>query len=858
MAEYTPMMKQYLEIKEANKDAILMFRLGDFYEMFFDDAVTASRELELTLTGKSCGMEKKAPMCGVPFHSAEGYIARLVAKGYKVAICEQMEDPKKTKTIVKRDIIRTVTPGTIVDENVLDTRRTNYMASIFAENGSEAVVFVDVSTGEMLGTVLENDNNCDGLLNELARFAPVEVAIGGEGRFHKRIDEFFRSHKEISAFSYEAKDVLPTAREAVDKQLKNAAEVQSPMLLTAAATIIEYLIETQKSGLSHINEIKLYASGEFVDIDMNSLRNLELVETMRDKTKKTTLFWVMDKTRTSMGGRLLKSWILRPLVNVSEINARQSGVEELVNNLSLREELRDAMDGILDMERLMGRVSLGICKPRDLVALRSSFAALPRVYKAVCACRSPIMNRQAAALDTLDDLCDYLERAIEDEPPNSVREGGLIKSGFNEDIDRLRAASKHGVGSIGEVEARERERTGIKNLKVKYNKVFGYYIEISKSNLDKVPDDYMRRQTTVGGERFITPELKEIESTVLGAAERLAALEYEQFVEIRSRIASEVARIDKTARAVAEADAICSLAEVAARNRYVRPEVNVSDEIYIKDGRHPVVERVLKNGVFVPNDAKLDCADNRAVIITGPNMAGKSTYMRQVALIVLMAQIGSFVPAAECRVGVVDKIFTRIGASDDLASGQSTFTLEMSEVSYILKNATKNSLCILDEIGRGTSTFDGLAIAWAVIEHISQKIGMKTLFATHYHELTALEDSLAGVKNYNTACKKRGDDITFLRKIVRGGTDESYGVEVAKLSGVPSPVIERAKEVLADIMSGAAKPAVSAPHAFAPPAPAERESPAVEALRALDVTTLTPIEALNKLYELQKMAEAQI
>ncbi len=855
MAEYTPMMKQYLEIKEANKDAILMFRLGDFYEMFFDDAVTASRELELTLTGKSCGMDERAPMCGVPFHAAEGYIARLVAKGYKVAICEQMEDPKKAKTIVKRDIIRTVTPGTIVDENVLAARRTNYMASIFAENGSEAVVFVDVSTGEMLGTVLEDDKNCDKLMNELARFAPVEAAIGGEGRFHKRIDEYFRTHSEISAFSYNGEDVSPTAREVVDKQLKNAAEVRNPLLLTAAAAIIEYLVETQKSGLSHINEINIYASKEFVDIDMNSLRNLELVETMRDKTKKGSLFWVLDKTRTSMGSRMLKSWILCPLVNAGAITARHSGVEELAKSLPLREELRDAMGGILDMERLMSRVSMGICNARDLVSLRSSFAALPRLYKALCSCRSPIMNRQAASFDALEDICEYLNRAIEDEPPVSLREGGLIKGGFNEDIDRLRDASKNGVGSIGAVEARERERTGIKNLKVKYNKVFGYYIEISKSNLDRVPDDYVRKQTTVGGERFITPELKEIESTVLGATERLAALEYEQFVEVRARVAAEAGRIEKTARAVATADVLCSLAEVAVKNRYVRPQIDVSDEIYIKDGRHPVVEQVLKNGVFVPNDTELDCGANRAAIITGPNMSGKSTYMRQVALIVLMAQMGSFVPAAECRIGVVDKIFTRIGASDDLASGQSTFTLEMSEVSYILKNATKSSLCILDEVGRGTSTFDGLAIAWAVIEHIVKKIGMKTLFATHYHELTALEDSLTGVKNYNTVCKKRGDDITFLRKIVRGGTDESYGVEVAKLSGVPAPVIRRAKEVLTEIRTGAVKHTASPSEAEPQLSFSAQESPAIEALRTVDVTTLTPIEALNKLYELQKMIQ---
>lgn len=854
MAEYTPMMKQYLEIKEAHKDAILMFRLGDFYEMFFDDALVASRELELTLTGKSCGMEERAPMCGIPFHAAEGYISRLVAKGYKVAICEQMEDPKKTKTIVKRDITRIVTPGTIVDESVLSSRRTNYLASVFVENNSCGVVFVDVSTGEMLGTYIENDKNCEKLLNELARFAPVEAAIGGDGRFNKRLDEYFRDRDDkVMVFSYDSRDIIPNARKNVDKHLKNGAEIQNPMLLTAVAAIIEYLVETQKSQLEHIREITLYTSKEFVDIDANSRRNLELTETMRDKAKKGSLYWVLDKTRTSMGSRMLKSWILCPLVNAGAITNRLSGVDELVNSLSLREELKDALNGILDIERIMGRVSMGVCNARDLVALRSSFGALPRLYKLLCSCRSPILNQQAAVFDTLEDIHDLLERAIVDEPPLVLREGNLIKGGFNEDIDKLRSASTDGRGSIGGIETRERERTGIKNLKVKYNKVFGFYIEVSNSNLDKVPDYYVRKQTTVNGERFITPELKEIENTVIGATERLAALEYEQFVDIRTRVCSEIERIDRTARAVATADVLYSLAETAVKNRYVRPEINISDEIYIKDGRHPVVEQVLKNGMFVPNDTELDCGANRAAVITGPNMAGKSTYMRQVAVITLMAQIGSFVPASKCRIGVVDKIFTRIGASDDLASGQSTFTLEMSEVSYILKNATKSSLCILDEIGRGTSTFDGLSIAWAVIEHIVNKIGMKTMFATHYHELTVLEEQLTGVKNYNTVCKKRGDDITFLRKIVRGGTDDSYGIEVAKLSGVPGSVIKRAKEVLAMIESGEVKRAAPKAEEEAQLSFAAAESPALDALRAIDVTTLTPIEALNKLYELQKM-----
>ncbi len=857
MGEYTPMMKQYLEIKQAHKDAILMFRLGDFYEMFFDDALVASRELELALTGKSCGMEERAPMCGIPYHSAEGYISRLVAKGHKVAVCEQMEDPKNTKTIVRREITRIITPGTIVDENVLSSRAANYLASIFAENNSCGLVFVDVSTGEMLGTSIENDKNCEKLINELARFSPVEIAVGGDGRFDKRLNAYFRDcGDKAMVFAYDGADISVSARQTVDRQLTNGEEIQNPLLLTAAAAIIEYLVETQKSHLEHIREIKLYTSKEFVDIDANSRRNLELTETMRDKTKRGSLYGVLDKTRTSMGSRMLKSWILCPLVNAGAISARLSGVEELAENLSLREDLKDALGGILDIERLMGRVSIGVCSARDLVSLRTSFGALPKLYNAVSRCGSPIINRQAAMLDTMDDIYDLLNRAINDEPPLSLRDGGLIKTGFNEEIDRLRAASDGGRGSIGSIEARERERTGIKNLKVKYNKVFGFFIEVSNSNLDKVPPDYVRKQTVTNGERFITAELKEIENTVIGASERLASLEYEQFVDIRCKVCAEVERIDRTARAIASVDALYSLAETAVKNRYVRPEINMSDEIYIKDGRHPVVEQLLKNTVFVPNDTELDCGANRTAVITGPNMAGKSTYMRQVAVITLMAQMGSFVPAEKCRIGVIDKVFTRIGASDDLASGQSTFTLEMGEVSYILKNATKKSLCILDEIGRGTSTFDGLSIAWAVIEYITEKIGMKTLFATHYHELTVLEEQLSGVKNYNTVCKKRGDDITFLRKIVRGGTDDSYGIEVAKLCGVPAPVIKRAKEVLASIESGEVKrTAPNTENAQLQLSLSAAENPALEELRSIDVTTLTPIEALNKLYELQNLLE---
>ncbi len=863
MAELTPMMKQYMEIKQKCPDTILMFRLGDFYEMFFEDAIVASKDLEITLTGRDCGQEERAPMCGVPFHAADTYIARLVAKGHKVAICEQMEDPKAVKGIVKRDIIRIVTPGTIIDDALLNSRKTNYMASVCRIGNDCSVTFVDVSTGELLGTTLYDDASCDKLINELARFSPVEIALGGNSYQNKKITEYIQSRSDALTFTYEYTDVEKDAREILFSQLKNSSDISENMLKISTAALINYILETQKAKMSHIHTINIYTSQEFVELDAATVRNLELVETMRDKTKRGSLFWVLDNTKTSMGTRMLKQWILRPLVNAASVTNRLCGVEELANNLSLREDLEDALTGVNDIERLMSKVSIGTANARDMLALCASFAKLPFLSKILCKTRSTILSVQAANLDTLEDVYDLLERAINPEAPISLREGKIIRDGFLEEIDRLRSITKGGTTFIAELEARERERTGIKNLKVKFNKVFGYFIEVSSSQLSKVPEDYMRKQTITNGERFITAELKEIESSVLGASEKLVQLEYEEFQKIREAVCEHMERIEKTAHAIAVTDTIYSLAEAAVKNKYTKPEVNLGDRLEIREGRHPVVEKVLSHSLFVPNDTCLDCADNRMAVITGPNMAGKSTYMRQTAIIALMAQIGSFVPAQSCVTGIIDKIFTRIGASDDLASGQSTFMLEMNEVSYILKNATKKSLCILDEIGRGTSTFDGLSIAWAVIEHIAKKIGAKTLFATHYHELTALEGSVDGIVNYNTACKKRGDDITFLRRIVRGGTDDSFGIEVAKLAGVPESVIKRAKEVLKTV-EGESRGSATGSKIVSEMETQSDNSMQIgfddmgsnklrDALRAIDVTTLTPIEAMNKLFELQKL-----
>ncbi len=861
MTELTPMMRQYVAVKKEYADTILMYRLGDFYEMFFEDALLASKELEITLTGRDCGQEERAPMCGVPFHAVDSYISKLVSKGHKVAICEQVEDPKTAKGIVKREVIRVITPGTILDDGLLNSRTTNYMASIFREGNDSGVTFADVSTGEILGTTLFDDPTCEKLLSELSRFSPVEIALGGAAIGNKKIDEYIKARSQALVFTYDAALAEKNAKESLNAQLKNSDAITDRLLKISTAALIDYLVETQKSHMAHLNEITLYTSCEFVDIDSASQRNLELVETMRDKAKRGSLFWVLDHTKTAMGARMLKQWILRPLVNAASINNRLCGVEEIVNNLSWREDLGDSLTGVYDMERLMSRVSMGTANARDLSALRTSLLKLPTLSKLLKEAQSTILSIQAAKLDTLEDIYDLLDRAIVDEPPISLRDGGLIKEGYSEDIDALRHAATDGRSYIASLEVRERDKTGIKNLRVKYNKVFGYYIEISASNLSKVPEDYIRKQTITNGERYITAELKEIESTVLGASEKLISLEYEEFISVRNRICDEMERISQTAHAISVTDVLYSLATAAVKNSYSKPVVNLSDRLIIKDGRHPVVEKMLSDSLFVPNDTTLDCENNCTAVITGPNMAGKSTYMRQTALIALMAQIGSFVPAKSCECGIIDKIFTRIGASDDLASGQSTFMLEMNEVSHILKNATKKSLCILDEIGRGTSTYDGLSIAWAVIEHISLKIGAKTLFATHYHELTVLENTIKGVINYNTACKKRGDDITFLRKIVRGSTDDSFGIEVAKLAGVPEGVVKRAKQVLKAVEGDESpkKIGASITENVAEDVPMQMDFTAfennklIDALKEIDITTLTPIEALNKLYQLQQL-----
>lgn len=854
MAEMTPMMKQYLQIKEENKDAILMFRLGDFYEMFFEDAVTASRELELTLTGRDCGQEERAPMCGVPFHAAQTYISRLVAKGYKVAICEQVEDPKEAQGIVKREVIRIVTPGTNLDEGVVNSRNTNYIGAILRRKNKNALVFADVASGEMSATIVENDDTGNLLINELARFSPVELALGGEAEENKLLREYTDNVLNALCFAFDENELSADARETVARQLKNYGEIEDNDMLICAAAIVRYINETQKAPVPHMREISIYTSGQFVEIDAATRRNLELTETMRDKQKRGSLYGVLDKTKTAMGSRTIKNWILRPLVDAVMITNRLDAVEEMYKSLALREDIAEYISRIWDIERLMARVSLKMANAKDLAALRESFCHLPAIKNLLKDCRSIYLSYREGRIDPLDDIYDLLSRAIVDEPPISLREGGIIRHGFDEEIDALKAASANGREFIASLEAKERERTGIKNLKVGFNKVFGYYIDVSRGNLDKVPEDYIRKQTLVNNERFITVELKEAESAVLGAQERLVQLEYDAFVKVRETLGAALERITRTAKAIAEIDAIYALATVAVKNNYTKPVVNMGDEIIIKDGRHSVVERIAK-GVFVPNDTSLNAGDNMAMIITGPNMAGKSTYMRQNALIVLMAQMGSFVPAASCTVGVVDKIFTRIGASDDLTRGQSTFMLEMSEVSYILKNATKKSLIILDEIGRGTSTFDGLSIAWAVMEHIAKKVKAKTLFATHYHELAVLEDELGGVKNFNTACKKRGDDITFLRKIVPGSAEASYGIEVALLAGVPMAVVKRAKEILARVENGESgyepteKKETSMQLGF------DMANPLVEELKKIDPTILTPIEAMNKLYEICQKAK---
>ena len=858
------MMKQYLEIKRDNPDSILFFRLGDFYEMFADDAKLASKELDLTLTSRDKdpkkAPEEKVPMCGIPYHASEAYIARLIAKGYKVAICEQMEDPATAKGLVKRDIIRVVTPGTVIDAACLDDKSSNFLCGIYMDSRSAGVAFCDITTGKAHLTAFSGKDRVEHVINELGRFSPAE-AILNDGAYAERalvdvLREKFSCRVENGG---ERRFLLNEAEKNIRRQFGEEAQKRLPAGNPAAAMalggLLNYLYETQKTDLSHINDLDYYEQGRFMELDLTARRNLELTETLRGKEKKGSLLWVLDKTKTPMGARCLRSWLERPLLSVTAICKRNAAVAALVDNTIQREELIAAMTGLGDMERLIGRIVYGTAGGRDMASLRAAIEKLPAVKEQLAALNDRRLSELTAELDTLDDIGQRIADTICDEPPFSVREGGFIRDGFNGEVDRLRHILKGGKSVMAEMEAKEKEATGIRTLKIGYNKVFGYYIEVSNSFKDQVPETYIRKQTLVNGERYITQELKDLEHEILTASERVVALEYELFTALREEISAAAPRIQKTAAAVAEADALASFAAVAVRNNYCRPDVDESGVIEIKEGRHPVVERVLKDSLFVPNDTFMGEKEGRVAIITGPNMAGKSTYMRQVALIVLMAQMGSFVPAKFAHIGVVDRIFTRIGASDDLSAGQSTFMVEMTEVSDILHHATKNSLLILDEIGRGTSTFDGMSIARAVLEYCADKklLGAKTLFATHYHELTELENTLPGTVNYSIAVKARGEDIIFLRKIVPGGADRSYGIEVAKLAGLPDKVVQRAKAVLAELENENGVQYVAArKEAEQVSLDAIGEGEVLDALRRCQPDTLTPIEAMSLLYELKQ------
>ena len=859
----TPMMKQYLAIKEQHPDCLLFFRLGDFYEMFNEDAKVASGELDLTLTSRDRNKpeDQRTPMCGVPYHSAESYIARLIAKGYKVAICEQMEDPAQAKGIVERDIIRIVTPGTVIDSSMLDEGRNNFICAIYMDALSAGLSFCDMSTGECFATAFSGSGLTDHLINEVGRFSPREAVLSDGAYGDEALVEFLRERLNCRCenggeYRFRADVAIPVADKQFRKRI-NPPEKNEQEALMAAGALLSYLYETQKTDLSHLSTLNFYSGGQFMELDLTARRNLELTETLRSKEKKGSLLWVLDKTKTAMGRRLIRTWLERPLLSPVQINRRLGAVQELVEDSIGREEVILCLKEITDLERLIGRIVYGTAGGRDLVALARGLDRLPALQRLMEECSSALLTALRQELDGLPDLCRTLFEAIVDEPPFTVRDGGIIRRGWNAEVDRLHDLLENGNQLLAGIEAREKERTGIKNLKVRFNKVFGYYIEVSKSNYDLVPDDYIRKQTLVNCERFITQELKDLEHEILSAQDRVTALEYELFCQLRQQCADRVAEIQRTAGAVAQVDVLASFAAVASANRYCRPEVDLSDKLEITEGRHPVVEQMLKDALFVPNDTVMDGGENLLAIITGPNMAGKSTYMRQVALITLMAQVGSFVPAKAAHVGIVDRVFTRIGASDDLSAGASTFMVEMNEVAELLKNATSKSLLILDEIGRGTSTYDGMAIARAVLEYCAdrKRLGCKTLFATHYHELTVLEGQLPGVKNYNIAAKKKKDDIIFLRKIVPGGADQSYGIEVAQLAGVPSRVIDRARDILDELHEQGWVPSAQA----APMSGNEQISlgdmgsaQVAEILRRTSVETLTPIEAMNLLYELKQ------
>lgn len=870
------MMQQYIETKKEYKDCILFYRLGDFYEMFFDDALTASRELEITLTGKNCGLEERAPMCGIPYHAVDGYLNKLVSKGYKVAICEQVEDPKQAKGIVKREVVRIVTPGTNLNTQALDETKNNYIMCIVYIADRYGLSVADVTTGDYLVTEIDSSTK---LRDEIYKFMPSEI-ICNEAFYMSGMDlDDMKNRLGITIYSLDAWYFDDAICERTLKEHFHVSSLEGLGLkdydcgVIASGALLQYLLETQKNDLTHLSRLTGYVTGKYMLLDSSTRRNLELCETLREKQKRGSLLWVLDKTRTAMGGRTLRKYVEQPLIDAESIEERLNSVEELKNNAICREEIREYLGAIYDLERLMSRVTYQSANPRDLIALKSSLAMLPPIHCILTDMSTKGLCDIREQMDTLEDLCSLITEAIQEEPPLAMKEGGIIREGYSEEVDRLRNAKSDGKTWLAELEAKEREKTGIRTLKVKFNKVFGYYLEVTNSFKDQVPEYYTRRQTLANAERYTIPELKELEDTILGAEDKLYALEYQLYCEVRDKIAAEVVRIQKTAKAVAKLDVFASLAVVAERNNYVRPKINEKGVIDIKNGRHPVVEKMIPNDMFIANDTYLDDKKNRIAIITGPNMAGKSTYMRQSALIVLMAQIGSFVPAKSANIGLVDRIFTRVGASDDLASGQSTFMVEMTEVANILRNATSKSLLILDEIGRGTSTFDGLSIAWAVVEHISngKLLGAKTLFATHYHELTELEGKISNVNNYCIAVKENGDDIVFLRKIVKGGADKSYGIQVAKLAGVPDSVIARAKEIAEELSDSdialRINEAASAETEPKPKAKAPRydevdlaqfslfdtvkDDDVLEELKEMDVAHMTPMDALNAIYRLQ-------
>ncbi len=877
MADLSPMMKQYFQIKEQNPDTILFFRLGDFYEMFFEDAKIASRELDLTLTGRDCGQEERAPMCGVPFHSYENYLARLVAKGYKVAICEQMEDPATAKGLVKRDIIRVVTPGTVLESSMLDEGKNNYLASLWVENGQAGVCFADVSTGSLQATLLTDaDRELENMVcSEFSRFSPREILVNPGALDMKSLPEFIREKLSASLECLSEEECSgENCRSRVLEQfgVKNEKELSEsghPLIVRAVGQLLYYLQKTQRGGLERLAKVEYYEKGRFMRLDLNTCRNLELTETMRNKEKRGSLLWVLDKTRTAMGKRQLRNWLERPLLSPGLITRRLNAVEELVENAMFRDTITELLNGMQDLERIMSRIVYGSANGRELRALWSALCRLPEIKEQLSSASSEFLQKVYRQIDPMADVCDLIDKAIVEDPPFSIREGGIIRPGYFEELDQLRSDMTNGKGLLASVEARERERTGIPKLKIGYNRVFGYYLEITNSYRDQVPEEYIRKQTLTNCERYITPELKDLENRILGASDRAVQMETRLFEDVRKQIAAEMGRVQMTARAIAALDVIASFAQVSAQRDYIRPTVNVSGRLYLKDSRHPVVEALLKDAPFVPNDVELDMNQNRVAIITGPNMAGKSTYMRQIALIVLMAQIGCFVPASSAEIGIVDGIYTRVGASDDLAAGQSTFMVEMTEVADILRHASANSLLVLDEIGRGTSTFDGMSIARAVLEHVAdpKQLGAKALFATHYHELTEMEEQLEGVKNYSIAVKKRGDDITFLRRIVRGGADDSFGVEVAKLAGVPDRIVRRARQILKELEAGApvqvsGKKQAAKEEAAQIPAQmmmleTSSQGEVLRRLRELDINTLTPIECMNQLFSLVKLAKEE-